>query len=58
MVSGSIYNQEFYELVIKDFGIGFSEIELTRIGATQQFNREGQEQQGLGLGLFLSRESL
>ncbi|EIA09091.1 response regulator [Flavobacterium frigoris] len=55
MVSGSIYNQEFYELVIKDFGIGFSENELNRIGATQQFNREQQEQQGLGLGLFLSR---
>jgi two-component system sensor histidine kinase/response regulator len=55
VVSGSIYNQEFYELVIKDFGIGFSENELTRIGATQQFNREKQEQQGLGLGLFLSR---
>ena len=55
MVSSSIYNQEFYELVIKDFGIGFSENELTRIGATQQFNRERQEQQGLGLGLFLSR---
>jgi two-component system sensor histidine kinase/response regulator len=55
MVSGSIYNQEFYELVIKDFGIGFSENELTRIGATRQFNREQMEQQGLGLGLFLSR---
>lgn len=55
LVSGSKYNQEFYELIIKDFGIGFSENELTRIGATQQFNREQQEQQGLGLGLFLSR---
>ena len=42
-------------MVIRDFGIGFSEEELKKIGAAQQFNREEREQQGLGLGLFLSK---
>jgi hypothetical protein len=54
MVSGTTYNEEFYELIIKDF-IGFSENELNKIGATQQFNREKKEQ--LGLGLFLAKSS-
>jgi signal transduction histidine kinase len=34
MVSGTTYNEEFYELIIKDFGIGFSENELNKIGHT------------------------
>ena len=55
MVSGSIHKKDFYELIIKDFGIGLSEIELKKIGAAKQFNREQNEQQGLGLGLFLSK---
>lgn len=55
IVSGAHYNSEYYELVIRDFGIGLSEQELNRIGAAQQFNREEKEHQGLGLGLFLSR---
>jgi two-component system sensor histidine kinase/response regulator len=54
-VSGERYDNNYYELVIRDFGIGFSEEELKRIGAAQQFNREKNEQQGLGLGLFLSK---
>lgn len=55
IVSGKPYNDEYYELVIKDFGIGLSEDELKEIGVAQQFNREKNEQQGLGLGLFLSK---
>lgn len=55
IVSGEQFNNEYYELVIRDFGIGFSEQELNKIGAAQQFNREAREQQGLGLGLFLSK---
>jgi two-component system sensor histidine kinase/response regulator len=55
IVSGTINNEDSYELIIKDFGIGFSEKELNQIGATQQFGRDQKEQQGLGLGLFLSR---
>ena len=54
-VSGERYDNNYYELVIRDFGIGFSEEELKRIGAAQQLNREKNEQQGLGLGLFLSK---
>lgn len=55
MVSGATYNEEFYELIIKDYGIGFSENDLTKIGASLQFNRDEKEKQGLGLGLFLSK---
>ncbi|CAM3889452.1 hybrid sensor histidine kinase/response regulator [Flavobacterium sinopsychrotolerans] len=55
IVSGEQFNNEYYELVIRDFGIGLSEQELNKIGASQQFNREKREQQGLGLGLFLSK---
>ena len=55
IVSGERFNNKYYELVIRDFGIGFSEQELNKIGAAQQFNREEREQQGLGLGLFLSK---
>ena len=55
IISGQHFNNECYELVIRDFGIGFSEEELKKIGAAQQFNREEREQQGLGLGLFLSK---
>lgn len=54
-VIGRRYNKEFYELVIKDDGIGFSVEELKKIGAAQQFNRKTREQQGLGLGLYLSK---
>ena len=54
-VSGREFNDEYYELVIRDFGIGLSEQELNKIGAAQQFNRKQREQQGLGLGLFLSK---
>lgn len=54
-VTGKHYNNEFYELVIQDFGVGFSEDELKKIGPAQQFKREKREQNGLGLGLFLSK---
>ena len=55
IISGQQYDDECYELIIRDFGIGFSKEELNKIGAAQQFNREEREQQGLGLGLFLSK---
>jgi CheY-like chemotaxis protein len=54
-ISGLKYNEQYYELTIIDSGIGFSEDELKKIDATKQFNREIREQQGLGLGLFLSK---
>ena len=55
VIYGVPFNKEYYELTINDYGIGFSEEELKNIDAGQQFNREKREQQGLGLGLFLSR---
>ncbi|MES2576258.1 MAG: response regulator [Bacteroidota bacterium] len=54
-ISGERHDDSYYELVIRDFGIGFSDYELKKIGAAQQFNRDEREQQGLGLGLFLSK---
>jgi CheY-like chemotaxis protein len=55
IVSGKRHNAEFYELTIQDYGIGFSEIQLKEINAYQQFDRDKREQQGLGLGLFMSK---
>jgi len=55
IIYGAPFNDKYYELTISDYGIGFSEEELKNIDAGQQFNREKREQQGLGLGLFLSR---
>jgi two-component system sensor kinase len=57
-VTGEYYNTSYFSLVITDSGIGFSPEELQRIDAGQQFNREEREQQGLGLGLFLSKKIL
>jgi len=55
IISGEKYNDTYYELIIRDFGIGFSPKELKTINAAQQFNRDEREQQGLGLGLYLSK---
>ena len=54
-ITGKIHDTEFYELTIQDFGIGFSIEQLGQINAFQQFEREKREQQGLGLGLFMSK---
>ena len=55
IVSGKRHDAEFYELTIQDYGIGFSEIQLKEINAYQQFDRDKREQQGLGLGLYMSK---
>jgi two-component system sensor histidine kinase/response regulator len=57
-IFGNLFDSNYYKLLIKDFGIGFNSDELIRIDAGQQFNREKREQQGLGLGLFLSKNIL
>ena len=46
IVTGNPYNSEYYELLIQDFGIGFSQEELKKITP---------DHQGLGLGLYLSK---
>ena len=55
IVSGKKYNSEYYQLTIQDYGIGFTETEIKEINVNQQFNRDKKEQQGLGLGLFISK---
>ncbi len=54
-VVGSIYNDKYYELDITDYGLGFKPEELKSIEPNIQFDRDQMEQQGLGLGLYLSR---
>lgn len=55
VIEGKKYSSDYYEIKIFDAGIGFSKDELKKIDAAVQFNREKLEQQGLGLGLFLSK---
>jgi signal transduction histidine kinase len=40
---------------ISDQGRGFSTEQITRVGAYMQFDRKMQEQQGLGLGLAITK---
>jgi signal transduction histidine kinase len=40
-------------LTVSDKGRGMTEVEISHIGAFQQFDRKKHEQQGLGLGLVL-----
>lgn len=55
VIAGKPFGSKHYEINLRDFGIGFTETELKKINAAEQFNREIREQQGLGLGLFLSK---
>jgi CheY-like chemotaxis protein len=55
IISGKKFNSEYYEFIIQDYGIGFTENEIKKINAFQQFDREKREQQGLGLGLIMSK---
>jgi signal transduction histidine kinase len=43
------------ELIVSDQGRGLSTEQIHRIGAYMQFDRKMQEQQGLGLGLVISK---
>ncbi|WP_366186782.1 response regulator [Flavobacterium ovatum] len=54
-IDGNLYNTDYYEIRIFDFGVGFKEDELKMIDAAVQFNRDEKEQKGLGLGLYLSK---
>lgn len=45
----------FMVLTISDSGRGFSTEHVTRVGAYMQFDRKMHEQQGLGLGLSISK---
>jgi two-component system sensor kinase len=54
-IIGKNYNEKYYQIVIKDFGVGLTEEEIRNIDEQKQFKRDIREQQGLGLGLFLSK---
>jgi len=47
-------NQVFFEII--DQGFGMTEDEINQVGAYHQFHKEHYAQQGMGLGLFLSKE--
>ncbi|SDZ93317.1 two-component system, unclassified family, sensor kinase [Flavobacterium gillisiae] len=55
VIEGSIFSDDYYEINIFDYGVGFKEEELKLIDATVQFNHDEREQQGLGLGLFITK---
>ena len=46
---------ERFQLSVQDTGRGMTPEEIASIGAFVQFDRERQEQQGVGLGLYLAR---
>jgi two-component system sensor kinase len=43
-------------VTVIDTGVGFNDVILNQIGAFTQFNRSKMEQQGLGLGLIISKK--
>ena len=55
IVSGKNHNEKYYQILINDFGTGMTDEEIKNIGELKQFKREIREQQGMGLGLFLSK---
>jgi signal transduction histidine kinase len=48
-------NAKFFTVEIKDYGRGMSADQIANIGAYTQFNRMIHEQQGVGLGLIISK---
>lgn len=45
----------FYNIIVKDNGIGFPDNKVDNIGAFVQFDRDKNEQQGIGLGLAIAK---
>ena len=50
------FNNENVIFQFKDHGRGISKEQLANIGAYQQFERQSFEQQGIGLGLIVSKK--
>jgi signal transduction histidine kinase len=53
-IRSQIDSSGMYAIEVVDHGRGMSVEEISQIGAYKQFNRIVYEQQGLGLGLFIS----
>jgi signal transduction histidine kinase len=45
---------DFWELTVKDSGVGMDSKDIAQIGAYKQFQRKAREQQGSGLGLAIA----
>lgn len=56
IIKSQIVDNGFVEIIIIDSGRGMSEEHLSSIGAMIQFERDIYEQQGIGLGLIISRK--
>lgn len=50
-----VETQDAFVLTVSDRGRGFSTEHITKVGAYMQFDRKLHEQQGLGLGLAITR---
>jgi two-component system, sensor histidine kinase and response regulator len=55
LLSGYISN-DYLVLKVKDSGRGMTDEQISNVGAFVQFEREFYEQQGAGLGLFLTKK--
>ena len=53
-VRGVVKNNQ-YQLIIQDSGCGMSDSQISSIGGYMQFDRQKNEQQGLGLGLITAK---
>lgn len=53
-VDGGVMDKH-YKLVVTDHGRGMTALQISQIGAYMQFDRARHEQQGMGLGLIISR---
>lgn len=56
IIRSNFIDNDFIEIQIIDSGRGMSEEHLSSIGAMIQFERDIYEQQGIGLGLIISRK--
>ncbi|MER3330094.1 MAG: ATP-binding protein, partial [Candidatus Kapaibacterium sp.] len=57
IMSSRIMNEKLI-IELKDNGIGIDESQISNIAALNQFNREKNEQQGVGLGLIISKKMI
>lgn len=57
-IRGEIKDESTYQLIIEDQGIGMNPGDIKKFGAFMQFEREKNEQQGVGLGLAIAHRIL
>ena len=57
-IQGEIIDDNTYQIVVHDSGIGINPAYIKKIGAFMQFDRDKNEQQGSGLGLVICQRML